>query len=130
MKTIFDEVRNPQVGRRLSHLVRPRLLKGVEWIGREERREKGQEQYQEDRHQLHYRRKTVLLQINVVTRISLHGLHKFMKVFTSRRLPLFDCRPRGGDVGCGSAVESALADGISSLLGPRCASETHRRRTC
>ena len=62
MKTIFDEVRNPQVGRRLSHLVRPRLLKGVEWIGREERRKKGQEQYQEDRHQLHYRRKTVLLQ--------------------------------------------------------------------
>ena len=39
MKTVFDEVRNPQVGRRLSHLVRPRLLKGVEWIGREERRE-------------------------------------------------------------------------------------------
>ena len=62
MKTIFDEVRNPQVGRRLSDLVRPRPLKGVQRVGREERREKGQEQYQEDRHQLHYRGETVLLQ--------------------------------------------------------------------
>ena len=62
MKTIFDEVRNPQVGRRFSHLVSARLLKGVEWIGREERGEKGQEQYQQDWHQLHYRRETVLLE--------------------------------------------------------------------
>ena len=65
MKTIFDEVRNPQVGRRFSHLVRARLLKGVEWVGREERREEGEEQYQQDRHQLHYRREAILLQIKM-----------------------------------------------------------------
>ena len=50
MKTVFDEVRNPEVGRRFSHVVRSRLLKGVEWVGGEERREKRQEQYQENRH--------------------------------------------------------------------------------
>ena len=62
MKTVFDEVRYPHVGRRLPHVVRPRVLEGVERIGREERREEGEEQNQQDRHQLHYRRETVLLQ--------------------------------------------------------------------
>ena len=62
MKTVFDEVRDPHVGRRLPHVVRPRVLEGVERIGREERREEGEEQNQQDRHQLHYRRETVLLQ--------------------------------------------------------------------